>query len=125
MVNYTSMKTVYTTNTSVTSKSYTCQKDTTAIVMFLGSTYNGSGSVKLNDTTLSSISGSSGARYMNILNLKQCLPKAQILNQAQHKKTPNSFHLHKYQQDLMLKNQHLQAPWYKHHKDHHECFLSQ
>lgn len=71
MVNYTSMKTVYTTNTSEKSSSYTCQKDTTAIVMFLGNTYTGSGSVKLNGETLSSISGSSSARYMNILNLKQ------------------------------------------------------
>ena len=71
MANYTTMKSVYTTSTSAINKSYTCLKDSTAIVMFLGRTYTGSGSVNLNGTALSSISGSSSANYMGILNLKQ------------------------------------------------------
>ena len=44
MANYTSMKSFYTTSNKEVSSSYTCLKDTTAIVMFQGQTYSNSSS---------------------------------------------------------------------------------
>lgn len=52
MVNFTSMEYIFDNTAAAVTKSYTCLKDSTVIVVVLGTQYQASGNVKLNDTIL-------------------------------------------------------------------------
>lgn len=63
MANFTFMKytfdnTAHSTNKTPTTTSFTCLKDSTVIVTVLGTQYQASGNVKLNDTVLFSYDSS-------------------------------------------------------------------
>ena len=72
MANYTSMKQVInTTPSATTTASYTCLKDSTAIVVVVGTQYISSGNLKLNDTVLFEYDKNVFApKFMKILDVK-------------------------------------------------------
>lgn len=69
MADYTSIKSIETSGiASAVVKSYTCLKKSKAIITVIGSSYNASGNVKINDTVLFQYSNG-GGKFMKILDV--------------------------------------------------------
>ena len=71
MANFTSLTYTFDDTTAAVTRSYTCLKDSTVIVVVLGTQYQASGSVKLNDTVLFSYDKNVYApKYMEYVDVK-------------------------------------------------------